>query len=260
MKVFDQHVHSEISIDSTQKMEDYVKKCQDLGVEYFVTTEHLDLDDIQHKMDIIPDFELQNQMISELNEKYDVKVLTGIEVGYKPSIAKRNAEILSKREFDVVLLSIHESEEHTVIDPEYLDGNDLVYGYNKYLELAYDAVDNFENFDIITHLDYFLRYIDKIDISKCKTNLEKVLSRLIENGKTLEFNTRFFYRYNDLSYNKFIFTLYYNLGGRNVSLGSDAHVLKAYYGGFNESIELLKEIGFTEITHFIKRHPVKVSI
>ena len=43
MKLFDCHVHSSLSFDSNEPMENYVRKAVADGDEYFITTEHADL-------------------------------------------------------------------------------------------------------------------------------------------------------------------------------------------------------------------------
>jgi len=44
MKIHDQHVHSCYSLDSEQSIKEYLNKATDLGLKYFILTDHYDLD------------------------------------------------------------------------------------------------------------------------------------------------------------------------------------------------------------------------
>lgn len=260
MKIFDQHVHTELSVDSKEKINNYLKKCDEMGIEYFVSTEHLDLENGLLQRDVIPDFHKQRAIIGEYKNKYKTRILMGIEVGYKTSIRERNIQILEENEFDVVLLSAHEDEEIDVNTEQFYKGRSPEEIYNEYLDLCINAVTEFDNFDIFTHVDYLLRYIDRVDISIFEEKLMSLLGIIIKKNKTLEFNTRHLYAYQDASYNQFIFQTYYDMGGRNISLGSDAHVVDFFFGEFDWAKEILRGIGFREVTLFINREPIKACL
>ena len=75
MNVIDCHVHTDLSFDSREPMENYVRNAALNGDEYFITTEHFDLESrIMDGEDIAADLDRQQQIIKELNEKYPVKV------------------------------------------------------------------------------------------------------------------------------------------------------------------------------------------
>ena len=58
MILHDQHVHSEYSEDSIASLLEYYKLATSLGCKYFITTEHLDLDITNQKVDWIADYQL----------------------------------------------------------------------------------------------------------------------------------------------------------------------------------------------------------
>lgn len=260
MKIYDQHVHTELSFDSKEKFKNYIEKCLEMGIDTFVSTEHLDLDSRPVNKDIIPDFKLQNEMIEKCKKEYGINILKGIEVGYKPSIKEANIKIIQANNFDVVLLSVHESEETDVNTPEFLKGRSPEAIYREYLELCITAAREFDEFDIFTHVDYMLRYIEKVEIKEFQKEIDYLCQLIISKGKTLEFNTRFLYGYNDATYNSYIFKRYYELGGRSVSLGSDSHAVEFYCGKFDEAINILQEIGYKHITVYEKRKTRKIKI
>lgn len=253
MKIYDQHVHTELSFDSKEKFSKYLEKCKEQSIDTFVSTEHLDLDSRPINKDIIPDFKLQKEMIEQYRRDYNINILMGIEVGYKPSTKERNLQVICSNEFDVVLLSIHESEETDVNTPAFLEGRNVEEIYREYLSMCITAVEEFDDFDIFTHVDYMLRYTDRVDIRIFQKEIDTLCKALICKNKTLEFNTRFLYGYNDSIYNRFIFRRYFELGGKNVSIGSDSHAVEFFFGAFDEAEAILKGIGFTGVTVYQNR-------
>lgn len=254
MKIYDQHLHSLLSFDSSEKWENYLDLAVSRGVTKFVTTEHLDLQCCLLGEDLIPDFQQQNNLIEKLQSKYPgVKLLKGVEIGYKRRLAYENSRIVESGDFDVVVMSVHDSEVIDVATAGFMVGKTADQGYSEYLRLYKNLVEHSDNFDILGHVDYLLRYIDRIDISKHRGELEDIFKTLIEKKKALELNTRFIYAYNDTSYLEYIFNLYYECGGRMVALGSDGHSADKYMGGFDKAIGLLKNIGFTYLSTYEKR-------
>ena len=53
---------------------------------------------------------------------------------------------------------------------------------------------------------------------------------------------------------------YYELGGRMITLGSDAHTSSAVGNGIEEGIRLAYKCGFRSYTIFEKRKPISIPI
>ncbi len=242
-------------------MENYVKKAVADGDKYFITTEHADLESyVFQGEDILADIEKQQQIVSRLNEKYPIKVLLGIEVGWKKSIHQRNLDIVKKYPFDMVILSIHETEQYDVAAPEYRKGRTADDCYREYLRMALRAIENFDDFDTFAHIDYVLRYVGHTDLSKHKEQLSAVFTKLIEKGKALEINTKTFSDPQAVERMEYIVWLYTSLGGKKITLGSDAHTVSRHKNGFDKVIATLKANGITEVCMFIARKEHTVSI
>ena len=261
MKFFDCHIHSALSFDSNEPMENYVKKALADGDEYFITTEHADLESyIFQGEDILVDIEKQQQTVSRLNEKYPIKVLLGIEVGWKKSIHQRNVDIVKKYPFDMVILSIHETEQYDVTAPEYREGRTADDCYREYLSMALKAVDAFDDFDTFAHIDYVLRYVGHTDLSKHKEQLTAVFTKLIEKDKALEINTKTFPDSQAVERMEYIVSLYTSIGGRKITLGSDAHQVSHHRNGFDRVINTLKANGISSVCVYIGRKEYHVDI
>lgn len=262
MKIYDQHVHTFLSHDSNELMENYLDKLKVDGVDTFVSTEHLEVSTLGNEFDVIPDFKLQQLKLEEMGKKYDINMLMGVEVGYRKSAHNRIEEIVESNHFDLVLLSIHNDEEVDVASPTYQRRSktrDEI--YDKYLDLCIYAVTNYKNYDVFAHVEYMIRYMNgDIDLLNHKQKLTKLFKILIEDEKSLEINTRFIYRGNNTDYLKEILAIYRECGGEIVSVGSDCHMLKDFYGGFDVVLPMLKKRGFPSVRVFHNRQPIDLEI
>ncbi len=253
MKLYDQHLHSCLSSDSSEGIEKYLAKAQQLGLTHFVTTEHMDLSCLLMGTDDIPDFDKQEKLLKKYRKQYDMQILKGVEVGYKYSRLHDIERIVETRQFDVVIMSVHESEDAPCTEPGFLKNLSTDEAYSAYLDIYIHMLMHCDCFDIVGHIDFLLRYIGKVSIKKHEEKLKTLFSLIIAKNKSLEFNTRFLYQQRNNNYLIALFTLYYACGGRKLSLGSDAHTAHVFLGGFDEAISIIKEIGFTHITTFQQR-------
>lgn len=261
MKLFDTHVHSALSFDSREPMENYVKKAVAEGAEYFITTEHADLEShVLQGDDIVADFDLQMETIRKLNEKYPVKVLMGIEVGWRRDIHHRNMEIVKKYPFDMVILSIHETEYTDVSMKDYKGGRTTDQCYDEYLHLVCDAIEAFDDFDTFAHLDYVLRYTGHTDLSRHSEMLTKIFNMLIEKDKALEINTKTLPEAESLERMEYLISLYAQTGGKKVTIGSDAHFAARHMNCFDMVRSALKRNGIDSVCVFVGRKVHNIAI
>ena len=264
MKIHDQHVHSYYSFDTDQKIEDYLEKAASLGLKHFVLTDHYDLNYLDEHKDLSFDIEKQHKELEGLQKKYpNIKILHGIELGYKPIELDRIEKTIHSHHFDVINLSLHESDG---ID-YYFFRDYQKYGVNKTLEIYFsrelEAVKNFDNFDVFSHLDYGFKtaYLNdsSLSIQKYEEILIKIMKELIKKHKALEINTKV-QESLPLEHTKYLLNLYFKLGGKYLTLSSDAHEANRYYSSFDIYLKLIKEVGFTHLTYFInrKKHLLKI--
>ncbi len=260
MKIYDQHVHSFLSSDSHESFENYLSEAKKHGLTHFVTTEHLDLSCVYLGMDDIYDIQLQDYTIKKLQKKYNIKILKGVEMGYKFSRIKDIEYIVNNVDYDVVIMSVHEGEDAGCTSYDFLNGLTNNEAYSKYLDIYINMLQNISCFDIVGHIDFLLRYIDKLNIENHRDKLETLFKLIINKNKALEFNTRFVYIYKDTSYLEYFFKLYHDLGGKKVSLGSDAHSANYFLNGFDAGINILKNIGFSHLYTYQKRKETAIKI
>lgn len=261
MKLWDCHLHSSMSIDSGEPIENYVKKAVAEGDEYFITTEHTDLKShVLGGEDIAPDYDEQLQTVRELSEKYPIKVLYGIETGWRKDIHDRVCDIVKNHPFDMVILSVHETEYSDVSFPDYRRGRTVDECYDEYLSLITQAVKAVDDFDTFAHIDYLLRYIGDTDLSRHTKRLTEIFNLLIEKGKAFEINTKVFPQAESVRRADELLSLYTSLGGEKITLGSDGHDVTRHKNCFDIAVSMLKKHGINKVCVYIERKEHLISI
>jgi histidinol-phosphatase (PHP family) len=110
--------------------------------------------------------------------------------------------------------------------------------------------------DVLAHIDYICRaatYDDpEIDYGSFKPEIDEVLKAVIETETVLELNTR---RLGDKLALKELVPIYHRyreLGGRFVTMGSDAHKPEVIGAHFYQARQLAADLGLQVVT-FCKR-------
>lgn len=258
MIIHDQHVHSYYSFDSEQNIEEYLNKAKQIGLSYFVLTDHCDLNYLDKGKDLFFSLEKQIDELTLLQKKFkDIKLLHGIEIGYKPTEIGRINKILLSHSFDLVNFSLHEADQIDYYFPEEFKKCGIENTLRHYFDKELDAITNFDNFDVLCHLDYAFKtaYLadNNLKISDYEEQLSKIMKVIIQKEKALEINVKV-QSVLPIEHTAYILNLYKQLGGNYLTLSSDAHTLIDFRRDFDKYITLIKKCGFTHLTYFIKRY------
>ena len=270
--MFNSHVHTLFSRDCVHSAEEMAVAALDNGLFGICITDHCDMHTfISHNA--YQNMINSNKESKRLAEKYSGRlcVLSGIELGdayFRYSYAER---ILKKLELDTVLLSIHAVMINGIekflshIDFSSFSENELDLVVKNYFDRLYVSVCE-TDFDICAHLTLPFRYINgvygrNLPMKNYYGQIKKVLSALIERGKELELNTSELSRQLfDFMPTKDIISEYASMGGRLVSIGTDAHTPQNIAAGFNEGKKLLRECGFSSYVYYKDRRPVFIDL
>lgn len=264
--MYDFHTHTHFSGDSTADPEQMILSAIDKKLSGIAVTDHMDYDyphlDPQFELDVDKHF----CTLDSLKQHYQsqIAVFIGLEIGYQPCCESKAKNAVLGKPYDFILGSIHT-----------LEGADLYYGdffKNKSPETALEIyfgalkhmVESFHAFDVIGHLDLPRRYhkpINQLPIEAYEKYLTPLLQTIIERDKGIEFNTSG-YRYGDHGpYPHFeIARLYYQLGGRKITLGSDAHIPDDVGHRFKETADTLKKIGFHKAYYYNRRQAISYPL
>lgn len=256
----DQHCHTEFSFDSNEKFENYLK----LVKGDIITTEHLDYgftynDGRVENVDI--DYDKYCEVIEKHNQEHSQKILKGIEIGYTAENLDKIIKTVSSRDYDIQLLSVHQYDGKDFMNPkpeDYSQREFLV----KYYEKMVEAMNNFKDFDVLTHIDYALRLnrLESKNMDIVDEYLTKVFAELINDEKALELNTRSAYQYKNLDYYTFALKKYVKMKGELVSVGSDAHFESYYRYHFDDAFKLLKSLGVKYLAMYENRKRTTIKL
>lgn len=256
MILHDQHMHSHYSEDSKEDLKNYLDLALKAGVSYFLTCEHVDFCPPSFSYSWIADFKGLREEVNSLKESYpSIKFLYGIELGYRLDHLDDMNKILADNKFDLVQLSCHDDGKHDYYLKDAF--TNLPDDLNKYFDKVYEMLCNFTNFDVVSHFDYGFKTVrlmdNSIDIKDYEDKIIKIFKKIIEINKPLEINAKVQDAINDDEYLKYILYLYYSLGGRKLTLSSDAHRKEHYRLNFDKYIKMIKDAHFTYLCYFIDR-------
>ena len=150
----DQHLHTEYSEDSKAKIEDYIAKAIEAGCSYFVMTDHLDFDVAERGKTWIADYKKQKEELNILQNKYNIKLLQGIEIGYKTQYKEEIKSIANSLDFDVINLSIHDYKKLDFYWDEPFIDNGAKEMVKLYLDLYIEAIKSDIPYQVVCHIDY----------------------------------------------------------------------------------------------------------
>lgn len=267
-KLWNNHMHSEFSGDSDAPMKDMIEKSIEDNMYGITFTDHLDLDYYHdpHRFDLdIDNYKKCYDSITN-NKLYNssFEVLWGVELGLQPHLADKHREIISKYNFDFVIGSTHQVDKIDPYFPEYFNKYGVKNGVRKFFEETAENIEAFKNFDSYGHLDYIIRYSEeakKLPYNDYSDIIYDILNLLIENDKALEINTGAF-KFGLLEPNPCIATIkkYKELGGKLITLGSDAHKPEQISVGYDKISSILKECDFKSYFVYKNRKPVEYEL
>lgn len=194
-------------------------------------------------------------------------VCVGAEIGqavYDKPVAEK---LLDTLKYDFVIGSLHNLP--NVQDFYYMDFNDESIDYMKLLGEYYEWVlklAEWDRFDALGHLTYPLRYIvgnygKSVDMSKFSELIDAILLTLAKNKKALEINTAGLRQPIGLtSPDESIVRRFRELGGKFITVGSDAHYAEHLGEGIEKGYEIALKCGFDKVAIYQDRMPTLIPI
>ncbi len=269
MFLADYHTHTKYSFDSKEEPETLCKKAIEKGLTAIAITDHYDCDYKEFEYPMVFDMVNRRKEIMKLKEKYAgrLDVIYGIELGQPHNCAEDAVKLLREGEFEFVIGSLHNLRklpDFYYFDYTKVKGNVLRSMIKKmFNELC--AVADFGGIDTLAHITYPHRYIKAagldIDFKEYYSEFDKLYNLLIKNDISLEINTSTLWKGYDFTMpTEELLKLYYECGGRLITVGSDAHAGDNVGGGISEAYEMLKRIGFKTVTTVKNGKRIQVEI
>lgn len=256
--MYDMHIHSQYSMDSTTPMEDTVIEAIKKNMKSICFTDHVDYDSSLQKLDFVFRTSDYFREINRVKYKYkkQIEILAGVEIGIQPHLFERYDKFLNNNQFDFVLMSIHAVEGEDIFLDKFTDNKDPIKAIRAYYTDMLTCVKSFSNFDILGHIDYIDRYFsskeDIPDFESYKDLVVEILETIIKKGKGIELNTSGLRK--GLGYfhpKTSILELYKSLGGETITIGSDSHIAETVGSDYKLAEKVLRDLDF-KYTHIFK--------
>lgn len=265
--MYDFHLHSEHSIDSTASMESMVLSAIDKNLKSVCFTDHVDFDSTNLKIDIGFRESDYFRNIKQVKYKYahDIEILSGVEIGMQPHLFEKYNHFINHNPFDFVLMSIHCIDGVDLHQDEFISNLEPIEVLEKYYNDMLLCIKNYNNFDVMGHFDYidrcFLDYSKMPRYDEYYLIISEILKLLIDNGKGIELNTSGILSGLKYFHPKIqILNLYRELGGEIITIGSNAHKPEDVGYEYRTAERMLKELGFKYIHIFKERKKFPINI
>ena len=237
------------------------------GLTGLTFTEHFDT----HPDDwaaCVYDDEAYGETIDRLRRDFGAQIFIGkgIEVCYQPHRMDFILDFLASHEFDLVLLSVHYFGDKPVHVKEAWQGLSVEDGLRRYFDYVLRAVKFCRDlhgrgarvFDVLSHLDFVKRYTKRFfgtdDVSCCGDLIDRILATCIEADLIPEINTSTLRQNLDETMPGDQTVIRYGqLGGKAMSLGSDAHTAEGVGTGFDKALSMLTAAGIDRLAVFKNR-------
>ncbi|MBQ7503995.1 MAG: histidinol-phosphatase HisJ family protein [Ruminococcus sp.] len=272
MKILsDMHMHSDNSFDAENSVREMCRGAIEKDISTIAITDHMEAPEIK-----LGDRSVFGNMIKQITKSVSdveaaakefegkLKVLKGIEVGEPMHEPKLTKKAMAIADYDFVLASIHNVK--GAEDFYYLeyDESNVPSLLKRYFDELLDTAQN-ADFDSLAHLTYPTRYIIsrtdiRPDLDEYAGVIDNILKTLVKRDKALEINTSGLRTIGITMPDINIIKRFKELGGKYVTIGSDAHSVSKLGYGIEKGIEIAKTCGFDYFTVFENRQPELVQI
>lgn len=257
--MFDFHIHSTVSFDGESEPIDILRSAEEKGLREICFTDHIDYVPTVPNENFAFDTETYHNAYDALSSG-KVVIRRGCELGMLPD----NREVLEadsrRRSFDFVIGSVHCLDGYDIYYPDYWQGRTVEQVERRYLEEILVCVEKHDSFDVLGHLTYITKtdahpHHRPLAYDRYPKLVDEIFSLLIRKGKGIEINTsgkdicgaflpdvRYLRRFREL-------------GGRIVTVGSDAHSHTKVGKYCDEACRMVQDI-FGYVCTFRDREPI----
>lgn len=276
--LIDIHTHSNLSPDASDEPVEMAARAYELGVKHFALTDHIELDEFNDgEWDYWAAIDKSKPAYEKLKAAYDGKmnVYYGAEIGQVMYDLHTADKILAEHDYDFVLGSVHRTVhyEHMskIPDTEFDRKRVLTEYFEEMLNLV-----EWGKFCSLAHITFLMRFVN-IDTPSglvtekskrcaaafevCKPIIDEILGIIIKKDIALEVNSSGYRRHlgEPMAGGEFV-KRYRELGGKLITVGSDAHMTSDIARDIPECYKMLRELGFNEVCVFENREPKFIKI
>ncbi len=260
----DSHTHSCYSFDGKQTVDELCESAVAHGISAVAITDHLDVDG---------DFEgyytkyraaQAREDVFRAKEKYrdKLKLTYGLELGQPYTHPEEIAEFMNEYHYEFIIGSLHNLvrvPDFSMIKFDHMEQELIAHLWKRMLDELENLLLNPEKhpcrIDTLGHITYPIRYVKRagrdFDLHPYYDDMARIFGKLIDRGICLECNTSGIRQGAGMTFpDEEILRLYYDCGGRLITVGSDAHFSKDVGADIPATYDMLRKIGFGAVSYF----------
>jgi histidinol-phosphatase (PHP family) len=252
----DAHMHTDLSPDSMVPLELYAAQAAERGIPEIAITDHLDF------MPGAPAYEYadygkREMIVREAAERWAgrVRIRFGVELTYESRYEDLIREHVRTHSYDYAIGSVHAQSDGPYAGDRiesFVAGKTVVEAAAFYFDEVLAAVHS-GLFDTLGHLDMCKRWLQRwftpADFAAAPEMYEPILRLLAESDMALEINSSGLRQGIGETYPPaWAVARYRELGGRQVTVGSDAHLPQSFAFGLEEAYAIVAAAGFSRLS------------
>lgn len=254
--MFDYHMHSTVSFDGHNTGLEMALAAKEAGMKEICFTDHIDY---TPEMDMVFDLQRYSEAYDHL-EVPGLLIRRGMEYGLTPDNQQQLKEDSLRRNYDFVLGSVHMVDGVDVYWQPYWEGKTQEEATRLQLEHTLKCVQNHNDYDVLAHLTFISKSRgnptnELIPYDDYRELFDEILKELVRHDKGLELNTSGIDRCGGPLPTLDFFHRFKELGGKIITVGSDAHTADRAGQYTYEMVNALKEI-FGYVCTFENRQPI----
>ena len=265
----DAHLHTDLSPDSNAPIDVYAEAALERGIGELAITDHVDFEPGAQAFGYAT-FADRERIVRGAAERWGPQGVTirfGVELTYDRSWEADIRDHLARHPYDFTIGSVHDR-----VDSPYSRGRVAAWVQGRsiaeILAPSFDEVAAAARsglFDTIGHIDVVKRWLNPwvkpAELAAAPELYEPILHALVESGTALEVNTSGLrYSVGETFPPPAIVARFHELGGRAITIGSDAHAPDQFAWGLADGYAIASEAGFDTLTFRRGGSPVQVAI
>jgi len=253
----DAHLHTDLSPDSDVRIDVYAAAALERGIAEIAITDHVDFEPGAPAF-AYTTFADRERIVRDAAERWGpqgVAIRFGAELTYDRSWEADIRAHLARHAYDFTIGSVHdrvESPYHPRRVAAWVEGRSLA----EIVAPSFDEVTAAARsglFDAIGHIDgvkrYLFPHVAPAAFEAAPELYEPILRALVESGTALEVNTSGLRYAIGVSFpHPAVVTRFRELGGRALTIGSDAHRADQFGWGLTDGYAIATGAGFDELT------------
>ena len=265
----DSHTHTKYSFDSSSDIRANCEAAIAAGLSELIITDHFECN--FEKDGVFEEYEADKayEEVTAVKKEYEgrLRVTYGVELGQATQDLPKAEKLLGSYPFEFVIGSLHNLDgvpDFYFINYKDMPDSMIARLWERYLD-EIEAIIDYGRFNTLAHLTYPLRYMavsgKRFDISFTYPRIDGIFKKIIEKEIALEANTSGLRKpIGETAPDMTLVKRYLDLGGKYITVGSDAHRTEDIGAGLKETYARLISIGLENITVFRDGRPELIRI